>query len=122
MTDNPDKNNDRRAAIAARLRTAREAAGLSQGQVARHLEMHRPTISEIEAGRRRVSAEEIATFAELYGIDANWLTRGSEDQSEGTEKIMLAARQLSKLKDQDLDRLLDLLKMLRGSEGDHEPE
>ena len=35
---------------------------------------------------------------------------------------MLAARQLSKLKDKDLDRLLGLLQMLRGSEGGGESE
>ena len=36
--------------VAERLRLAREQAGLSQGQVARLLGKHRPTISEIEAG------------------------------------------------------------------------
>lgn len=116
------ENTELRKSIAARLRMARESAGLSQGQVAKRLEMHRPTVSEIEAGRRRVSAEEIAAFGELYGVDANWLTHGSEMTSEGTEKIMLAARQLSKMKEKDLDKLLGLLKMLRGTEGSDEPE
>jgi transcriptional regulator with XRE-family HTH domain len=51
--------------IASRLRLARENAGLSQGQVAKKMNLHRPTVSEIEAGRRRVSAEELARFAEL---------------------------------------------------------
>jgi transcriptional regulator with XRE-family HTH domain len=51
--------------IASRLRLARESAGLSQGQVAKKMNLHRPTVSEIEAGRRRVSAEELARFAEL---------------------------------------------------------
>lgn len=121
MKDKTNTGDDeRRMNIAARIRTAREAAGLSQGQVAKHLGMHRPTISEIEAGRRRVSAEEIATFAELYGVDANWLTKGTEGQSKGAEKIMLAARELSKLKEQDLDQLLEMLRMLRGSEEDDE--
>ena len=116
------KKTDLREEIARRLRMARESAGLSQGQVAKRLGMHRPTISEIEAGRRRVSGEEIATFTELYGVDANWITEGSGTTSEGTDKIMLAARQLSNLKDKDLDRLLGLLQMLRGSEGGGESE
>lgn len=117
-----EKKADIRDQIAGRLRMARESAGLSQGQVAKRLGMHRPTISEIEAGRRRVSAEEIASFGGLYGVDANWITEGSGSTSQGTDRIMLAARQLSKLKDQDLDRLLGLLQMLRGSEGSDEPE
>jgi len=116
------ENADLRGEIAGRLRMARESAGLSQGQVAKRLGMHRPTISEIEAGRRRVSGEEIAIFGELYGVDANWVTEGSGATSEGTDKIMLAARQLSKLKDKDLDKLLGLLQMLRGSEGGDESE
>jgi transcriptional regulator with XRE-family HTH domain len=95
---------------------ARETSGLSQGQVAKRLEMHRPTISEIEAGRRKVSAEEIASFGDLYGVDANWITEGSTGSSAGTDKLMLAARKLSNLKDKDLDKLLGLLQMLRGSE------
>ena len=111
-----------REAIAGRLRMARESAGLSQGQVAKRLDMHRPTISEIEAGRRRVTAEEIAAFGALYGVDANWITQGSTTSNEGTDKIMLAARQLSKLRDKDLDKLLGLLQMLRGTEGSDEPE
>ena len=46
----------RRALIAERLKAARQLAGLSQGHVAKILGMHRPSISEIEAGNRRVSA------------------------------------------------------------------
>ena len=106
-----------RHAIAARLRTARETAGLSQGQAAKRLEMHRPTISEIEAGRRRVSAEEVIRFAEVYNVDAKWIMEGSSSCVEDSDKIVLAARQLSKLKDKDLDRLMKLITMLRGSGG-----
>jgi len=107
-----------REQIAARLRDARESAGLSQGQAAKLLEMHRPTISEIEAGRRKVSGEELLRFAELYGVTIEWLTSSSDasDPSEG--RILLAARELSKMKDQDLDRFLSLLKMLRKKGGD----
>jgi len=108
---------DLREAIAGRLRTARETAGLSQGQAAKRLEMHRPTISEIEAGRRRVSAEEVVRFAELYSVDAKWIMEGSSSSVEDSDKIVLAARQLSKLKDKDLDRLMKLITMHRGSGG-----
>jgi transcriptional regulator with XRE-family HTH domain len=106
-----------REEIAGRLRMARETVGLSQGQVAKRLNMHRPTISEIEAGRRRVSAEEIAILAGLYGIDANWITEGSKGSVGDNDRILLAARQLSKLKDKDLERLMQLIQMLRGSRG-----
>jgi transcriptional regulator with XRE-family HTH domain len=35
--------------------------------------MHRPTISEIEAGNRRVSADELKTFADIYDVTVGWL-------------------------------------------------
>lgn len=104
-----------REQIAARLRAAREAAGLSQGQVAKLLKCHRPTVSEIEAGRRRVAGEELAQFASLYAVSVEWLTTASAEPDATEDRILLAARELSKMKDQDLDRLMSLLRMLRKS-------
>lgn len=101
--------------IAERLRLAREQAGLSQGQVAKMLGKHRPTISEIEAGRRRVSAEELAIFARTYDVSTAWLT-GMEAIDTGIdEKVQLAARELSKLKPEDFDKVLRILNMMRHS-------
>ena len=91
---------------------AREQAGLSQGQVAKLMKMHRPTISEIEAGRRKVSAEEIAQFSRLYDISVVWLTN-AEETDEHRDRIELAARELSKLKPQDLDVVIGILTALR---------
>ena len=102
-----------REQIAQRLRTARDAAGLSQGQVAKLLNFHRPTISEIEAGRRKVSGEELTQFATLYGVSVEWLTSATGEPDPSEDRILLAARELSKMKDQDLDHLLSLLNMLR---------
>jgi len=105
-----------RQAIAARLRAAREQAGLSQGQAAKLLEMQRPTISEIEAGRRRVAADELAAFARIYGVSISWL---ADEKSEVADPAAeLAARELAKLKPQDFDNVMKLLKTLRKSGGD----
>ena len=98
--------------IAKRLRTAREDAGLSQGQVARLLDMHRPTISEIEAGRRKVTAVELATFAKTYGVSVAWLT-GTREEKAVDDRVLLAARKLSSLKPQDLDKVMEFLSSLR---------
>jgi len=59
---------NRKKRIAIRLKAAREATGLSQGQVSRLLNYHRPTISEMEAGRRSLKAEEVFEFCYLYKI------------------------------------------------------
>jgi len=101
-------------AIASRLRLARERAGLSQGQVAKMLQMHRPTISEIEAARRNVSADEMVRFAEIYEVSLAWLGgRPHEVHDPDQDRIELAARELVKLKKDDLDRVLGLLQSLR---------
>lgn len=114
-----DQKDVRRAEVASRLREARKMAGLSQGQVAKLLEMHRPTITEIEAGNRRVSAEELVRFAELYDVTVSWLLAETEDQlTTDDPRLQLAARELSKLKPDDLDRLLRLLASMRNSNDD----
>lgn len=105
---------DRRANVARRLRTAREMAGLSQGQVARMLQIHRPSVTEAEAGRRRVPAEELSELAKIYGVSVNWLSGFGEDRLDpGNPRVELAARELGKLKPEDLDRVLHLLAALR---------
>jgi len=98
--------------LASRLRLAREQAGLSQGQVAKLMDMHRPSITEVEAGRRKVSAEELTEFSRLYDVSIAWLTN-SEEADEQRDRIELAARELSKLKPEDLDKIIDLLAALR---------
>lgn len=108
------KAEERRAIIASRLREARRMAGLSQAQVAKMLGLHRPSITESEAGNRRVSADEIAQFAQLYDVSASWLLGEDTEQLDTqSDKVQLAARELQKLDPQDLDRLLVILSSMR---------
>ena len=102
----------RRALVADRLRAARKMAGLSQGQVAKELGLHRPSVTESEAGRRRVSAEELGRLAELYKVDVAWLA-GEDRGDKHRDRVELAARELAKLDKDDLDRVLELLSALR---------
>ncbi len=99
--------------VGERLRMAREQAGLSQGQVARMLTKHRPTISEIEAGRRRVTAEEIGRFADIYEVSTGWILGREGVSGEIDDRVQLAARELAKLRTEDLDRVLSLLASMR---------
>ena len=104
-------DNPKSSGIGGRLRVAREMAGLSQAQVAKMLSLHRPSISEMEAGRRKVSSEELAKLSDIYDVSISWLTK-TEDTLED-ERVKLAARELSKLKTKDFERVLNLLKALR---------
>lgn len=102
-----------------RLKIARKRAGLSQGQVAKLLGLHRPTISQIEAGDRSVKAGELLRFAEIYGVDVDWLA-GSAASHGVDDRVMLAARELSALAPEDLDKVMNLLASLRASGEDGE--
>ncbi len=100
--------------IANRIREARKMAGLSQAQVAKILGIHRPSVSEIEAGNRSVSAEEMAKLAEIFDVSMSWLIgEGAEKVDVRDNKLQLAARELQKLKPEDLDRLLTILASMR---------
>jgi transcriptional regulator with XRE-family HTH domain len=96
--------------LGRRLRVARENAGLSQEAVAKRLGLQRPAVSEIEAGRRRVAAHELAKMSDLYHASMEWLVSGETDTPE---KLELAARGLAGLKPDELDKILDVLKSLR---------
>lgn len=110
------KNQATGTTLPERLRAARLQAGLSQGQTARLIDFQRPTISEIEAGRRKVSSDELVLFAKLYDVSVSWLV--SEDTDCENPVVELAARELSKLKAEDLDRILKLLRSLRRAGGE----
>jgi transcriptional regulator with XRE-family HTH domain len=98
--------------ISERLRWAREQAGLSQGQVAKLLGVHRPTISTIESGERTVKAEEVSFFSETYGVEPDWILYGDVAIPEN-ESTRMVARELAKLSHDDLDVVLRVVRTLR---------
>ncbi|MEM7537469.1 MAG: helix-turn-helix transcriptional regulator [Chloroflexota bacterium] len=107
--------------IPARLKAAREHAGLSQGQVAKLLEIRRPSISEMETGKRKVSGQELARLAEIYDVRISFLV-GEDSEADSVEQIRyeLAARELANLKSEDLDRVMQLLATLRSQKESNE--
>lgn len=107
---NNKSNASEREKIAERLKEARTLAGLSQENAAKILGVQRPAISEIESGRRKVSAEEIIQFSKLYKVSTSWLLL--KDETEMDEQLKVAARELSKMSEEDRKKLLDILKIL----------
>jgi transcriptional regulator with XRE-family HTH domain len=53
----------------ARLREARQQAGLTQEEAACRLGKHQSFLSKCESGERRVDFVELLALAELYGVD-----------------------------------------------------
>lgn len=107
------KEESKRADIGSRIRMAREMAGLSQGQVAKLMGLHRPSVTEIEAGNRRVSTQELEQLAVHFDVSTSWLLGEDETTQPDQAKVQLAARELEKLKPEDLDLLMKLLATIR---------
>jgi len=108
---------EQRKRIAERIREARTMAGLSQGQVAKMMGMHRPSISEIEAANRRVSVDELTRLADLFDVSTTYLLGEAPDKlSLDDPKLKLAARELAKLSPDALDGLLKALAAVRNDD------
>lgn len=106
--------NEMRELLAKRIKEARKMAGLSQAQVANMLGLHRPSVSEIEAGNRQVSTEELTQLAEIFDVSVSWLVGEAAEKLETNDpRLQLAARELSKLKPEDLERLMKMLAAMK---------
>jgi hypothetical protein len=56
----------------------------------------------------------LAEYARIYGVSPAWLSGFGPDKLEpGNPRVELAARELGKLKPEDLERVLHLLAALR---------
>ena len=100
-----------RKAIGRRLRVARENSGLTQQQAADLVKLHRPTLTEIEQGNRKVSGEELSLFSSIYDVGISWIVAEADEQ-ELSPEIQLAARGLSKLKEEDFKNVLNLIRSI----------
>ncbi len=81
-----------RKQIGARLREIREEIGFTQAEIATRLGVHRPTISEIEAGRRAVTSEELFRFSEFYARPLSDLLSEPQPNSDSVLQAMFRAR------------------------------
>ncbi len=51
------------------LREAREAAGLTQGEVAKKLKVYASFVSKVESGERRIDVVELTRFCQIYNVE-----------------------------------------------------
>src|SRR5436305_2949878 len=113
MSDEKGVGNDP-IELGTRLRTAREHLGLSQDEVAAYLGLSRPAISKLEAGKRKVSADELARFAKLYRRPYEYFLDEASDlpEDETTGALFRAARELS---EGDKEQVLRFAEFLRNA-------
>jgi transcriptional regulator with XRE-family HTH domain len=94
-----------RVQLGDRLRDARNYLGLTQEEVAAYLNIQRTALTDIEGGRRRVDALELARLAKLYRQPVSYFTGGDESAAALPPSIAYLARQAASLSLQDLEEL-----------------
>jgi transcriptional regulator with XRE-family HTH domain len=98
--------------LGLRIKKYRESRDLSQEALARLLGVSRPTMSLIENGQRKVSAEDIKTLSELFGVSVEALfdekkepqlvikeTAAEYKKSEPETRIDIPRKNLKKFKE-----------------------
>ena len=74
------------------LKEARVKKGLSQDEAANLMNVAKRAISEMEAGKRSISADELAQFSRIYNVDVRELlfvefTEAGDEQSPVLESL-----------------------------------
>lgn len=114
MTDGqPALDNDAAwESLGERLRRAREYLGLSQGDVAEHVGLSRPAITNMESGKRKVSTFELARLAALYRQPYEYFIGKAPEVAEDatTGALFRTARGLSEADKQQVLRFAQFLR------------
>lgn len=97
-----------------RLRLYRKSLGLSQEYVAKLLKVSRTTITAIESGDRKVSAEEIKTLSEIYGVSTDEILYGKPAVDSD---VKMFARSFSNLSENDKKEIMNLIEFKKKLKG-----
>ena len=96
-------------ALYERIKEARTELQLSQDYVAKFLGVNRTAIVEIESGKRKVSADELGKFSELFQIPADELLNGRSTEMP----VQMFARRFGALDEADQQEILNLIEFKR---------
>jgi len=96
-------------ALYERIKEARTELHLSQDYVAKFLGVNRTAIVEIESGKRKVSADELGKFSELFQIPADELLNGRSTEMP----VQMFARRFGALDEANQQEILNLIEFKR---------
>lgn len=96
-------------ALYERIKEARTELHLSQDYVAKFLGVNRTAIVEIESGKRKISADELGKFSELFQIPADELLNGRSTEMP----VQMFARRFGALDEADQQEILNLIEFKR---------
>jgi len=94
------------ANINERIKELRTQLHLSQDYVANYLGINRSTYTQMENGKRKVLAEEIAELSDLFGVSADALL----NDSKISQPAAMFARSFEKLDERDQAEIMNLIR------------
>lgn len=99
---------------AKKLKEARVRAGLSQDKAANLMNVAKRAISEMEAGKRSISADELAQFSRIYEVDVRELLfvefTEAGDEQRLTAKYSSFLKLLKKISDREVEDVYWVIK------------
>jgi transcriptional regulator with XRE-family HTH domain len=102
-----------RTAFGRRLFEAREAAKLTQQDVAKRVGMSQGTLAEAETSGKRSGFT--PQLAEVYKVSAKWLATGKGEREIGAEQKLPPAVEVLKPKSAHESRIDEIVTLLRGT-------
>lgn len=89
-----------------RIKEMRNQLHLSQDYVAKYLGISRSTYTQMENGKRKVLADEVAQLSILFGVSADSLLNNTEISQPAT----MFARSFEKLDESDQVEIMNLIR------------
>ena len=93
--------------LGQRIAVLRRAAGMSQAELAHHLQVSPSTVGMYEQGRREPSGETLVSLAALFGVTTDYLLTGKPSADQD-------ARTLTELFDGCLEKARQRLEQRKG--------
>ena len=97
-----------------KLKEARVKKGLSQDEAANLMNVAKRAISEMETGKRRIAADELAQFSRIYNVDVRELLfvefTEAGDEQRLTAKYSSFLKLLEKLFDREVEDVYWVIK------------
>ena len=94
------------ARLNEKIKELRTKLQLSQDYVARYLGINRSTYTQIENGKRRILAEELAKLSNLFGVSSDSMLNDGEISQPAT----MFARSFEKLDERDQEEIINLMR------------
>ena len=94
------------SSINERIKEIRTQLHLSQEYVANYLGINRSTYTQMENGKRKVLADEVASLSNLFGVSADRLLNDTEMSQPAT----LFVRSFEKLDETDQAEIMNLIR------------